>query len=66
MDLKFKVVDTEDQLVKTVFDIQRISQENKVDPKQFIDTRLLMKVADMEKANEIWRDREYDNTDDNS
>src|SRR5260221_6345376 len=56
---KIKVVNIEDQLVKTVFDIQRISQENKVDPKQFIDTRLLLKVADMEKANEIWRDREY-------
>jgi len=32
---KIKVVDTEDQLVKTVFDIQRISQENKVDPKHY-------------------------------
>lgn len=49
-----KIVSVEDQLVKTVFDIQRISNEAKVDPKQFLDASLLMQIADMDKANKFW------------
>lgn len=49
----------EDQLTKTVFDIQRISKEKKVDPKQFSDTKLLSSVADMEVADRIWKQRGY-------
>lgn len=49
-----KVVSIEDQLVKTVIDIQRISETAKVDPKQFIDTTLLSQIADMNLANKIW------------
>lgn len=49
------IVSIEDQLVKTVFDIQRISEKAKVDPKQFLDTRLLMEIADMELVDRLWR-----------
>lgn len=55
-----RVVSVEDQLVKTVLDIQRISEEAKVDPKQFEDTRLLMQIADMEKADRIWKSHNFD------
>lgn len=56
---KLKVQSMEDQLVKTVYDIQRISQEKKVDPKQFKDTQLLMQIVNFKKANEIWRKRSF-------
>lgn len=54
-----RVVSIEDQLVKTVFDIQRISEEKKVDPKQFSDTRLLMQIADLKLANQFWRENQF-------
>lgn len=54
-----KLVSIEDQLVKTVFDIQRISSQSHVDPKQFLDTRLLMQIADMKRANLIWQRRNF-------
>lgn len=49
----------EDQLVKTVFDIQRISGQAKVDPKQYFDTRLLMQIADMDRAKKLWRKKAF-------
>lgn len=52
-----KIVSVEDQLAQTVRDIQRISEEAKVDPKQFSDAQLLSQIADMEKADELWRKR---------
>lgn len=55
------VVGVEDQLVKTVFDIQRISNEQKVDPKQFIYTSLLRDIADLKLADKIWKQRKYEN-----
>lgn len=58
---KLKLQSIEDQLVKTVYDIQRISAEANVDPKQFKDTRLLMRVADMDLADKIWKKRNYKN-----
>jgi len=39
---KIKIVSIEDQLAQTVYDIQRISQETRVDPKQFLDANLLV------------------------
>lgn len=54
-----RVVSIEDQLVKTVFDIQRISEEKKVDPKQFFDTRLLMQIADLKLANQFWQQNQF-------
>lgn len=58
---KLKIVAIEDQLVKTVYDIGRISEESKVDPKQFSDTDLLLKIANIEKAQKIWGERNYKN-----
>lgn len=52
-----KIVSIEDQLAQTVYDIQRISEQAKVDPKQFLDARLLSQIADMAKADEIWKKR---------
>lgn len=48
----------EDQLVKTVADVQRLSVETKVDPKQFSDAHLLVQIADIGKADEYWRQRQ--------
>lgn len=45
----------EDQLVKVALDIQRISEVARVDPKMFTDMRLLTQIADMKKADELWR-----------
>lgn len=50
-----KVQSVEDQLAKTVFDIQRISAKAKVDPKQFSDARLLAQIADMQRVNVLWK-----------
>lgn len=54
-DKEVDIVSIEDQLVKTVLDIQRISPKAKVDLKQFSDTKLLMQITDMRKADKIWR-----------
>lgn len=54
-----QVVSVEDQLVKTVIDIQRISEAAKVDPKQFNDTSLLMQIADMKLTDSIWKRKNF-------
>src|SRR5258708_1928155 len=59
--LEVKVTEVEDQLVKTVYDISRIAENDKVDPKQFKDTKLLMQIANMELANQIWQGENYEN-----
>ena len=59
MGYTINVASIEDQLVKTVFDIQRISAQNKVDPKQFSDAKLLMKIADLKLANQVWKDQSF-------
>lgn len=56
---KLKMRSAEDQLVKTVIDIQRISKEQKVNPKQFEDTKLLMQVVDNKKTDKIWMKRKF-------
>lgn len=54
-----RMVRLEDQFVKTVFDIQRISKEKKVDPKQFLGTRLMTTIVNMDLADEIWKKRHH-------
>ena len=56
---KLKMRGAEDQLVKTVYDIQRISAEKKVDPKQFLDASLLIEIANLTLADKILRKRNY-------
>lgn len=50
----------EDQLVKTVLDIQRISPKAKVDPKQFSDTELLLQIADIKRADKMWKSNNFE------
>jgi len=52
------IASVEDQLAKTVYDIQRISEETKVDPKQFLDARLLFQIANLPKADVLWKQRQ--------
>lgn len=54
-----KIPSVEDQLVKSVFDIQRISPNLKVDPKQFLDARLLLEIANLEKAENFWKKKKF-------
>lgn len=54
------LVSVEDQLVKTVVDISRISEEAKVDPKQFSDAKLLLQIADLETAERYWKNKFYE------
>ncbi len=50
-----KMRSAEDQLVKTIVDVLRISEEAKVDPKQFRDAEALLKIADLEKLERFWQ-----------
>lgn len=54
-----RVISAEDQLVKTIFDIQRISENAKVDPKQFCDARLLLQIVDVSKADMFWKRKKF-------
>lgn len=58
-DEKINIVSVEDQMVKTVLDINRISSNAKVDPKQFSDAKLLLKIADLKKSDELWRKNKF-------
>ncbi len=49
-----QIQSAEDQLVNTVNQIQRISNDDKVDPKQFLDLEFLIKSSNLEKATSIW------------
>ncbi|MBI5358423.1 hypothetical protein HZB69_02225 [Candidatus Amesbacteria bacterium] len=54
------IVSVEDQLAKTVADCTRIFTDKfALDPKQIADAKLLMEIADMEKAERIWRSRVF-------
>jgi len=53
------IISIEDQLVKTVLDIQRISSKFHVDPKQFLDMKLLTKIANIKKSNYIWQSHKF-------
>lgn len=50
------LVGLESQLVKNVFDLQCILKKEKVDPKRFFDTRLLLGIADIDRAQRIWEE----------
>lgn len=57
---RLNIVSIEDQLVKIVADCSRILTDKfALDPKQIDDAKLLMKIADMEKAERIWRSRMF-------
>lgn len=58
---KINIVSVEDQLAKTVLDINRISKKTKVDPKQFFDTKLLLEIVDMRKADKLWKKNNFQN-----
>lgn len=58
---KINIVSIEDQLVKTVLDINRISKNKKVDPKQFSDINLLLKIANRKKAEKLWIENNFEN-----
>lgn len=59
-DYQLNIVSVEDQLAKTVADCTRIHTDKvALDPKQIVDAKLLMKIADMEKAERIWYSRMF-------
>lgn len=60
-EYKLKIVRLEDQFVKTIYDIERISEDKKVDPKQFVEAELLEQIVDMKLADKIWKERRYIN-----
>ncbi|MBI2020682.1 hypothetical protein HYS94_04680 [Candidatus Daviesbacteria bacterium] len=47
----------EDQFIKTLFDLMRITGRHRTDPKQFSDAILLMQIADLEKAQRFWTEK---------
>lgn len=55
------IASIEDQLVKTVLDTQKVFSGNKLNPKQISDTKSLIQIADMQKADNIWRSYEFKN-----
>lgn len=56
-DQSIQICDVESQLAKTVIDISRISEDKKVDPKQFEDATVLERLADTGEAERYWRER---------
>ena len=58
-DYNLRIPSVEDQLVKTIFDLQRISASSYVDPKQFLDAKLLMQIADLKKADRFWKEKNF-------
>lgn len=53
----------EDQLVKTVFDLQEVLKDGKIDttPKQFEDARALWEIVDRQKAQKYWSESVQEN-----
>ncbi len=49
-----QVVSIEDQMIQCLYDVSRISEELKVDPKQLEDVHMFMQIADMELTEQIW------------
>lgn len=58
---KLMLVSPEDQLVKLVWDISRISENSKVEPKQITETKLMVKVANFDESSEIWKRKNFKN-----
>lgn len=54
-NIAVQVATPEGQLVKTVLDTTKILSDIAVDPKQFIDAKLLMETADMGEVDDLWK-----------
>lgn len=59
-DYKLKVLSVEDQLVKTMVDVLRISPQALVGPKQFREAELLMQIVNLGKAERFWKDKKLE------
>lgn len=53
------VQSAEDQLVNTIHQVQRISIDDKVDPKQISDLKLLINIADKTVSEKIWQKKHF-------
>lgn len=53
------IVGIEDQLIQCLYDVSRISDKQKVDPKQLQDVHILMQIADFELAKKIWKQNNH-------
>ncbi len=58
-DKPIKVVGIEDQLIQCLYDVSRISDKQKVDPKQLKDVHILMQIADVKLAEKIWKQNNH-------
>lgn len=56
-DQELEIASLEDQLVKTVLDIQRISEKSKIKPKELVNAKQMAEVADMVASETIWKQR---------
>ena len=52
--LRLRIRTLESQLIQTIHDTQKVRSFIMVDPKQFTDARLMLQVADLDKANQFW------------
>lgn len=53
-DLDIWVVGIEDQLIQCLYDVSRISLQQKVDPKQLKDVEILLKIVNIKLVKKIW------------
>lgn len=58
-DGSIKLVGIEDQMIQCLYDVSRISSQQKVDPKQLDDVHALAQIADIELAQDIWRQNNH-------
>jgi len=54
---EIEIASLEDQLVKTSLDIQRISEKSKIKPKELENAKQMAEIANMDEAQEIWKQR---------
>ena len=54
-DKPIRVVGIEDQLIQCLYDVSRISEKQKVDPKQLHDVHSLLQISDVKLAKHIWK-----------
>ncbi|QQG44822.1 MAG: hypothetical protein HYW86_02830 [Candidatus Roizmanbacteria bacterium] len=53
------IVGAEDQLIQCLYDVSRISETMKVDPKQLQDVHSLLQITDTSLAEQIWRSNSH-------
>lgn len=51
-NLKLKIRSCEDQLTRTVLDLLKVTKNEEIDPKQFSDAKLLLKIAPSQTLNQ--------------